>query len=40
MPEAAILTSTSPALGGSSSISSTLHGVLTSQRIAALVFTS
>ena len=39
MPLAAIFTSTSPGLGGSSSISSTLHGVLTSHRIAALVFT-
>ena len=38
MPLAAILTSTSPAFGGSSSISSTLHGVLRSHRIAALVF--
>ena len=38
-PEAAILTSTSLSLGSSSSISSTLQGVLTSQRIAALVFT-
>ena len=40
MPEAAIFTSTSPAFGGSSSISSTLHGLFCSQRIAAFVFIS
>ena len=39
MPDAAIFTSTSPGPGGSSSTSSTLHGVLVSQRMAALVFT-
>jgi hypothetical protein len=39
IPEATIFTRTSPAFGGSSSISSTLHGALTSQRTAALVFT-
>jgi len=39
IPLAASLTSTSPAFGGSSSISSTLHGVCRSQRIAAIVFT-
>ena len=39
MPEAAILTSTSPGgPGGSSSISSTLHSAPISQRIAAVVF--
>ena len=40
IPDAASLTSTSPAFGGSSSISSTLHGVLISRRIAARVLTS
>ena len=40
MPDAASFTSTSPGLGGSSSISSTLHGWLRSRRMAALVFTS
>src|SRR3954470_17604426 len=39
MPLAASFTSTSPAFGGSSSISSTLQGVCRSQRIAAIVFT-
>ena len=39
MPLAIIFTRTSPALGGSSSISSTLHGVCNSRRMAALVFT-
>ena len=38
MPEAAILTSTSPGPGGSSSISSTLQSAPTSQRMAAFVF--
>ena len=38
MPDAASLTSTSPGLGGSSSISSTLQSLPTSHRIAALVF--
>ena len=37
IPEAAILTSTSPALGGSSSMSSTLQGVFVSHKMAALV---
>src|SRR6185295_5459077 len=40
IPLAANLTSTSPAFGGSRSISSTLHGVLRSHRIAAFVFTA
>ena len=39
IPLAASLTSTSPVFGGSSSISSTLHGVFLSHRIAAFVFT-
>src|SRR3954471_22394190 len=39
MPLAANFTNTSPAFGGSSSISSTLQGVCRSQRIAAIVFT-
>jgi hypothetical protein len=39
IPEAAISTSTSVGPGGSSSISSTLHGALRSHRIAAFVFT-
>src|SRR5688572_19768820 len=38
IPEAANLTRTSPGPGGSSSISSTLHGAPSSQRIAACVF--
>src|SRR5258705_10611523 len=37
-PDAAISTRTSPSLGGSSSISSTLHGLPTSHKMAALVF--
>ena len=40
MPLAANLTNTSPAFGGSSSISSTLQGVLRSHKMAALVFIS
>ena len=36
-PEAASLTSTSPALGGSSSMSSTLHSVCGSHKMAARV---
>ena len=39
MPLATILTNTSPAFGGSSSISSTLQAVFRALRIAALVFT-
>ena len=37
-PDAASSTSTSPALGGSSSISSTLHLLWVSHRMAALLF--
>ncbi len=39
MPDAAILTRTSPGPGGSNSISSTLHGVFVSRSTAARVFT-